>query len=255
MRLPHFICVSLLTLNIYHASAVAKEIRLAVGLALPPYYLSQSESGLELDIIAAALAFKGHTLTPVFVPFARVIPSLANGFADAAAPANEDSQYVNGYYSDSHISYTNVAVSMASQAITIEHMSQLADLSIVAFQNASQYLPAEYQNAVANNRRYVEKSRQDLQINMLTSGRTEVIVLDLNIFKYYAKEQNVDTQRMVIHRIFDSVAYKVLFTDAQLCDDFNLGLAALHRSGQYQKILDRYLLTLPGDKAATIAAN
>ncbi|MCE2570525.1 substrate-binding periplasmic protein [Motilimonas eburnea] len=243
-------CLALFAL--FHVNAVAKEIRLAVGLALPPYYLAQTESGLELEIIAAALAVKGHSLTPVFVPFARVIPSLATGLADAAAPTNEDSKYQNGFYSESHISYKNVAVSMVNKGIEIKDLSQLADYSIVAFQNASQYLPAQYQQAVANNMRYSEKSRQDLQINMLSAGRAEVIVLDLNIFKYYAKEQNVDTSAMKIHRLFDRVDYKVLFNEAQLRDDFNLGLTEIRNNGLYQQILDRYLLsaTIEPDSAS-----
>ncbi|MFO6422550.1 substrate-binding periplasmic protein [Motilimonas sp. KMU-193] len=248
-----FFCLAMLAG--YHANALAKDIRLAVGLALPPYYLAESNSGLELEIIAAALAVNGHTLTPVFVPFARVIPSLANGFADAAAPANESSQYQGGYYSDSHISYVNVAVSMASQGIELENVSQLSKYSIVAFQNASQYLPLAYQQAVAENSRYSEKSRQDLQISMLTSGRAEVIVLDLNIFRYYAKEQNIDTSAMKVHRIFDSVAYKVLFNDINLRNDFNVGLVEIRNNGLYQRIIDRYLVADIVDATSFLLAN
>lgn len=220
----------------------AEDIRLAVGLALPPYYLSEEQSGMELEIIKQALSYRGHTLTALFVPFARVIPSLASGFADAAAPANEASGYQVGYYSNPHITYKNIAVTLVSSGLDISSVNALANCSIVAFQNAKTYLSSDYADAVKNNPRYNEKSRQDLQIKMLVSHRAEVIVLDENIFKYYAVKQGIDYHaKMKIHPIFDSVAYKVVFNNERLMQDFNAGLAHIKQTGVYQQILDSYL--------------
>ncbi|MDO6527169.1 transporter substrate-binding domain-containing protein [Motilimonas sp. 1_MG-2023] len=220
----------------------AKEIRLAVGLALPPYYLSEQQSGLELEIIKESLAYKGHTLTPVFVPFARLIPSLASGFVDAAAPVNEGSGYLAGFYSNSHIRYKNIAVTLKSSNIEIANIADLAGLSIVAFQNATSYLEPHYGEVVQRNSRYSEKSRQDLQIRMLLSKRTDAIVLDEKIFKYFAINQGVNYEaEMALHPIFNSVDYKVIFSDAKLNQDFNAGLDHLKETGRYQAIIDSYL--------------
>ena len=239
-RLIKLIWMLIITLQI--APSFGKDIRVAVGMALPPYYLLEQESGIELDIIKAALAYRGHTLIPVFVPFARLIPSVASGFTDAAAPANEGSGYRQAYYSDSHITYKNIAVSLKASELVINNINDLAGHSIMAFQNATTYLSPEFGAIVKGNPRYSEKSRQDLQINMLRTKRTEVIVLDEAIFTYYANMQGVDIEaEMNKHPIFDSVAYKVIFNDSKVRDDFNLGLMHLKQTGQYQKIVDSYL--------------
>jgi len=56
----------------------ADEIRVGQGI-LPPYGIKDSNSGIEVDIVRAALAKKGHTITVRFVPFGRVGKDFEDG--------------------------------------------------------------------------------------------------------------------------------------------------------------------------------
>lgn len=224
-------------------SVYAQNIRVAVGLALPPYVLQGTDSGIELDIAREALALKGHTIIPVYLPLARVGRSLDSRSVDAALTMDESAGLNNVYLSDSHITYQNVAISLKARAIQLNEVADLGGYSVFAFQNATRYLGEEFAAMAANSRHYFEKANQATQIKMLFSERIDIIVLDINIFNYFRQnESNIDTSEpVVLHQIFPPNLYKVGFLDADLRDQFNEGLAELKRTGRYEDIIGSYI--------------
>ncbi len=48
-------------------SVFAENVITAIGLALPPYVLQETNSGIEMDIVKEALAYKNHVLVPKYV--------------------------------------------------------------------------------------------------------------------------------------------------------------------------------------------
>lgn len=246
ISLPVLIALSLIfTIR----SVSAQEVRVAVGMALPPYILQDTNilqatnSGMELDIAREALALKGHTITPVYLPFARVGRALTSRNVDAALTTNEGAGLENVYLSDSHIRYQNVAVSLREQGLKLSDVDDLAGYSVFAFQNATRYLGKAFADMAANSSHYFEKANQAIQIKMLFSERIDLIVLDINIFKYYRQnETEIDTSAPVtIHTLFPPTFYKVSFLDEDLRDQFNEGLAELRRTGKYDEIISRYI--------------
>ena len=239
-RLPILIALSLIfTIR----SVSAQEIRVAVGLALPPYVIPDTNSGMELDIAREALALKGHTIIPVYLPFARVGRALTSRRVDAALTLNEGAGLKNTYLSNSHIRYQNVAVSLKEQGIKLSKVADLAKYSVFAFQNATRYLGKEFAAMAASSSHYFEKANQATQIKMLFSERIDLIVLDINIFKYYRQnEAEIDTSAPVtLHKLFPPTFYKVSFLDAGLRDQFNEGLTELRRTGKYDEIIGKYI--------------
>lgn len=230
-------------LMVVNATAQAAEVKIAVGLALPPYVLSESDSGMEMEIVKEALAFKGHTLKVVYLPFMRVAPTLEKGAADAALTVNESSGMKNVHYSDVHITYQNVAVGLARNGFSAASIMDLGQHSIIAFQNATKYLGSEFAAMAAANKKYSERAQQDKQIVMLYSGRTDLVVMDINIYKYYKKlESRVATDAAVdIFEVFPPTDYKVAFREKSLKDDFNAGLQRLRDNGRYQAIIEAYI--------------
>ncbi|MBC8176372.1 MAG: hypothetical protein H8E19_03130, partial [Deltaproteobacteria bacterium] len=69
-------------------SAAPKELTLAVGLAIPPYNIPETKSGIELDIVREALKDRGYTIKPKYVPFARVKKELKDKTVDGALTIN-----------------------------------------------------------------------------------------------------------------------------------------------------------------------
>jgi len=233
----------ILALSAVSLHAMAETLKVAVGLALPPYVIQESDSGMELDIVREALKLSGHSIEPVYLPFARVSKSLQDKQVDAALTVTEASGLSNVHFSESHITYQNAAVSLASKGFKIDTVSDLAGHSVIAFQNAEKYLGDSFAKMAESNNRYSEKAKQSNQIKMLFGGRVETVVMDVNIFKYFrAAETQVDTSAAVsIHEIFPPTDYKVGFLDASIRDQFNEGLKTLKDTGKYDEIIQRYV--------------
>lgn len=222
------------------ATVHSREVTLVAGLSLPPYIIQESNSGMEYEIIKEVLANNGHTLVLKYVPFVRVAVDYKKH--DGAVTINESSG-VTGNYSDVVITYKNYAISLKKKNIQINKISDLSDKRIIAFQNATKYLGPDFKAAVSGNPGYKEQGKQILQVKMLYSGRSDAIVSDINIFKYYRKQvSDIDTSIPVsYHEIFSGTDYKVLFNDPALRDVFNKGLTDLKKSGRYEAITNSYV--------------
>ena len=233
--------IYLFALLLFISPSFAEVLKLAVGLALPPYFIENEDRGLELDIIRAAFANSDYQIQPQYMPFARVLDSFQGQFVDAAATINPASGINDGYYSQSHVRYQNVAVTLAKSGIVLSELRDLTQYSVLAFQNATKYLGSEFAQTAAETANYSEKAKQELQVSWLTGERVEVIVLDINIFYYYyqhlAKQQQLP---VTIHYLFAPVDYQVLFHDQKAQQAFDDGLTRLQQNGEYQQILERY---------------
>lgn len=226
------------------AAAMAAEITVAVGRSLPPYIIVDEWRGLEYDIVREALAAEGHTVKPRFMAFARVVKELESGQADAAMTMRPDSG-IKAFYSESHITYRNYAITLASRKITVDSVTDLAGKSVMAFQNAALYLGPAYRAVVDASPHYREEAHQALQPTMLFLGRVDVVVADRFIFGWFAADPEVrakvdTTQAVRFHPIFPPTDYHVAFRDAALRDSFNAGLKKLRENGIYGKIVARY---------------
>ena len=96
-----------------------------------------------------------------------------------------------------------------------------------------------------NNGKYVEFAHQDGQVKMLFSMRADVVIIDINIFKYLRQQlqamgDNVSAE-VAIHEIFAPTPYRVAFKSKALCDAFNDGLKKLKSDGKYNAIVEKYI--------------
>ena len=217
-------------------------VRVATGYVLPPYVIQETQSGLEVDIVRAALAASQLKMKIEFYPPARALLMLKSDKVDALTTVNEGVGAA-GFWSDSHISYQNYAISLQNRHLNIRKISDLNHYSIAAFQNAKLSLGSEFAN-VAQQAVYQEYPDQLTQNKLLYTGRVEVVIGDKFIFEYLNTKlgKQVDLQQAVqFDAIFPPTQYKVLFRNAELRDQFNRGLTQIRRNGEYQKILNRYL--------------
>jgi len=219
-----------------------KQLTLAVGLALPPYNIPETNSGIELEIVREALKIKGYKIKPKYVPFARVKRELRNHEADGALTINPDSG-IEAFYSDKHIVCQNVVISLKKNKFNINRVNDLKEKSILAFQDATLYLGKDFASMAEKNPEYREIAKQQLQINLLYSNRVDTVLLDENIFYYHRKNNDmVDiSQPIDIWYIFPPTNFSVAFIDEKVRDDFNEGLKQLRDTGRYDEIVKKYI--------------
>ncbi len=238
----------LFVMAFFSSIASAKDILMAFGQNIPPYVFEKHDKGIEIDIISAALAFKGHTLKPLYFPLARIPIAFRNNQVDAImGDMGVDLKASGGFYANPAVIYDNVFISLKSKNISITQPSDLDLLHVVSFQGAEKRYP-KWLNKVAKEDRLFSISNQFTQVKLLHLGRYEVVLSDRYIFRYFAKRMkllNVLTIDEVDEHNFTTAIpedYRPVFRDEKIRDDFNLGLKKLKESGEFQKIYDNYMI-------------
>ena len=241
MRIIHT-CLAFIALTVAASqSTLAEELKLAIGHSLAPYVFTETNSGMELDIVKDALAIVGYTAIPIYVPSARRELLLRGRKVDGALTVSESSGLEDVHYSDPYITYQNVAATLKKNDYRIETVEDLSGKTILGFQTATKYLGASFQKAVEKSPDYRELANQAKQVELLFRERTQVIVLDINIFLYHKQRIKGADVPVVIHRIFPETPYKVGFLDAEVRDQFNKGLKELRENGRYVEIVAKYV--------------
>jgi polar amino acid transport system substrate-binding protein len=90
---------------------------------------------------------------------------------------------------------------------------------------------------------------QKTQSRYFWQGRCEVIVIDRTIFEWMRKSLSAEldtSAEVTYHDIFKAKTnYQVRFASRSLRDKFNVGLRALHASGDYDRIVTSYQVSRP----------
>lgn len=224
------------------SAAVADPFRIGFGTNKPPYVFEAERTGLEYEVVEAALRRAGYELQPYFAPMERLHLMLSRGEIDCIATTNEMSG-VAAYYSDVYIYYHNTAVALASRNLHIFTLSDLRQYSVSAFQRARFLLGPDYAALVNNHPNYREEAHQVTRNRLLYSGRIDVIIGDPKVIRYFNRDvlDQVDiTQPLAWYPLFPPTGYRMGFRFQTQRDEFNHGLAAIRRSGEYEAIERKY---------------
>lgn len=228
----------------------SKALNVGVSFAIPPWVITESDSGIELDILKEALSPAGYEIQTNYLSFALSYSLFEAGKLDAVINAKE-SILKSGFLSEPVVTFQNVAVSLKSRNYPEEFSpSFLVDKSVIAFQNASILLNDEFKAMTKQNQMYQEVANQSLQINLLMIRDINFIVMDKRIFNYYLQQAKNSPnlvrvkskldQAIRFHYIFEPNHYRFAFKSKKVRDDFNAGLAKIKNNGVYEEIFNRY---------------
>lgn len=234
------------------APAAARELSIGFGVDKPPFVFGRDGRGLEIDIMRAALAFKGHTLKVVHVSNRRLQIGIKSMGLDGVATVREAND--GTYYSDTFITFENYAITKKESGIEIRNVADLRaeGRSVVAWQNAYRDLGPEFEAlfdpaslAPPSRAMYAELPSQRSQNLMFWMGRADVVIVDKTIFLFYKRElgKELDTSsEPVFHEVFPKrTHFQAAFKERKMRDDFNEGLRYLRSTGAYQLFYDHYL--------------
>lgn len=233
----------LLTFALPGPAFAGEVLRMAVSLTMPPYVFSETDSGIDLEIVREVLAIEGYEVEPVYVVFGRTARDLRMGKVDGALTVRVERGLGEVCLTDEYIRYQNVAVSLKKKGYDIDSPADLADKRITCFQDGIKVLGEEFAEAAEKSPHYYEIPDQENQVALLFKGRTDVIVLDKTIFEYYRKHTDkADTSAPVeVHEIFEPTRFSAGFRKPEHCRAFNKGLEKLKESSRYQAIYNKYL--------------
>jgi len=226
----------------------AKTLRIAIGLSIPPYVIEHENRGIEYDILKEILESQGYEMEPVFVPLGRTLHLLKHGKVDGSMSTGLKG--LPGCYTDPHITYWNFAISLKSEKLEINSVQDLRHKRVISFQNAKNYLGAEFHEMAKVNKRYTEIADQSIQSKLLFLRRVDVVVADRFIFEWYRKDPEVkkfvDTSQGVVHhRLFEPSSFSAVFKSDEVCLAFNKGLKQMKASGRYEEIIASYNVAEP----------
>lgn len=239
--------ILLLLMLLYSVISAAKEVIMAFSQDIPPYIFQKDNKGIEVDIITAALARKGHTLKPLYFPLGRVPIAFKNELVNAAmGDIGVDLNSHQGFYADPAVIYNNVFITLSKNNISIKTPEDLDGLTIVSFQGAEIRYPEWLAKAKKENR-FFGVSDQLTQVKLLSLERFDVVLSDRYIFKYFVKQLNLVSDLDNIHfdeHLFSNsnpLDYRPVFRSEKIRDEFNQGLREIKETGQFQQIYDFYL--------------
>ena len=191
--------------------------------------------GLERDIIAAAFEVQNIDVQFQAMSYSRLLTEFQAKRLDFASPVAID--VPGAFFTDKFLPFHDVAVTLKSRGITIERVSDLSNKSVIAYQEATKVLGAEYSAAVAASR-YTEMANRGEQIRQLFDHRADVVVGESRVSHCLA-EALYGRDQITRHAVFPQVSYGGATWDKKLLEQFQAGLKAIKQSGQYQKILNR----------------
>jgi len=243
-----FTKISLLFILLFNIEQVhGKTVIMSFGEKIAPYTFPESNSGLVVEVIREALAFKGHVLVPEYYPLARVPIAFKDKWVDATTTdLGEDLTVLGGYYGQPAVWFDNVFITLKENNISIKTPEDLKKLSIISFQGAIKRYP-KWLDAVDQAGNYYEQNNQETQVISLDKKRVEVILSDSKIFKYYTlklkKEKGFDLKETEEHHFvkLNIMDYRPIFRDEKIRDDFNEGLVHIKKTGKYSEIFNKYL--------------
>ena len=143
------------------------------------------------------------------------------------------------YYSCPYIRYQNVVVSLEVQQLVINQLSDLKNLSVLAFQNASAALGDEFRDIAKQSFKYRETVEQRTQVESLHKLRVQAVVMDINIF-YYHHDKISPPQQVKIHPLFPASYYRAAFRKAEDAKAFDTALKAMLQDSKYHLLQERY---------------
>jgi polar amino acid transport system substrate-binding protein len=235
MRWMLFLCIA------FSLTAQAKtELTILVGLDKPPYIDLNDSSGYELDLLRLLTQKMGYEAVFLHVPNARIKDLMLDGRADIATLQKPEQTQQQLYFSKPYIRYQNVAASLESKSLQLQRLDQLQPYAVVAFHNARTLLGPEYQKIARLALSYQEVANQSQQLQMLLLQRCDVVVMDRNIFYYYAKLAGQSMQPFNLAPVFSPSLYSAAFKNERLRAKFDKALAEVQQEPIFTQLQLKY---------------
>ena len=220
---------------------------LSVGFVIDliPFVLNK-DRGVFPDITREALRRLSYQMKAFNFPSRQFDFDPLARFADLDLFVGTPAEHRTDYHYAKIYEFSNVAVSLASSRLKIDSVADLSGKDIVAFNNAGLHLKqpftALYERELKHSSLYHEVENQAAQFQMLLDKRTQVIILDRAMVRFYAAQAGIQALAgLVMHEIFPLTnAVYVAGREAALMSRIENTVGDMVRDGTVRKIVALY---------------
>ena len=243
-NLKHILLISLLVLSTH--SIAQKLVRIGVG-NFPPFFIEKGNKGIFIDVVDKIFKqLPEYKVEYLFMSNHRILHEINYGkLIDVACNIFPNSQ-VNAYLSEPVFRFRDVAISIKSEQLKVNKISDLQRKSIAAYQGATELLGSEFKKMAEANTEYSEHAHPKDTTLLMVSGKKDIRIGDINIFKYdlnnkyYNENTSVDHTNFTIHYLWPYVYSHMAFKDQSLKDAVNKVIKELKLNGSIEKIYSKY---------------
>lgn len=210
---------------ILKATTLSHGTELVVGIPedqSPHIYLSQNgvdgDEGIALNKALLKSGFQPRYTT---FPSLRVVTKFKKKEIDATINVAEAS-LPSGYKASFRYTFQNCAFTLENRKLKINRPEDFKGLKVAAFKNAAISLKDEAVDFYAKN--YMEVQSVQARIQMLNSGRVDVIISETGVFYHYLKLFALgNPKNYEAHCFFEPSYYWLMFSHKKHLDKFEKG--------------------------------
>ena len=244
MHTHKLITAMLLALAVMTSTAQARDISMLTVEWAPHYGSELPEKGLTTAIVKAAFKAVGHTSDVDFIPWARALKEVEEGKSDVVMGAYHNKEREEIYHFSDPIYFLELGL-IARPGLGVSKYESLRDLTPYkigisrGFANSEEFDSATYLDKQV-------ATFPNLNIRKLFRGRIDMAVMNFDLFRHEAKKEGFcisDVEFMEppleTHGLY-LMASRNIPDGAQIMQDFNRGLDAIRKNGEFDRIVGRF---------------
>lgn len=240
--MQHLLYIAMLWIALVAVPLKAQQLQLLVGVEKPPYIKRATQTGYELELLRTVVKRMGFDSQFIHVPNGRLLDLFSEGQADMVSLQRG---FPPGFYATQpYISYQNILIVRQDLVKELVKLSDLAGLRVMAFQNARQFLPPEYAEAIRNTSSYLEVVEQHQLPALLLKNRVDVLVMDRNIFWHYYRQTAPKDHSLKVLSFFQPNHYHMLARIPEVAERFNKALMEVKQSELFSQLQLKYFAEL-----------
>jgi len=228
-------------------TSIAQQV-LKVGVGnFPPFFIENGGKGIFIEIIDEIFKqLPQYKVEYVFMSNHRILHEINHGESIDVACNIFPKSKVKASLSEPIFRFRDVAISKKTDQIKINTISDLQGKSIAAYQGATELLGDKFKQMAKTNLEYSEHAHPKETTLLMISGKKDIRVGDINIFRFDLNNKHYNTYKGIahsdftVHYLWPIVYSHMAFKDPLLKNVVNEVIRKLKLSGTMEKIYSKH---------------
>jgi len=199
---------------------------IAITCPYAPYFRLNDDRGTEWELIASALEQAGRHPQSLYVTYEEGISYAKLRYVAGVWVCGGMRPPENGFYpSTPLLPRSFVVATLAANETTVDDVAALAPMVVGIHPNVFRVLAPQLTPVESVSHNFQQIANHTLLASLLFTGKIEALVTEESVFRESLRcvpEEADPEQAVVFHQIFEPVSPRILFTDRDLRDRFDV---------------------------------